>query len=54
MDIQIVAVEEHRGVRKELGRLVVVPVDSRSYVIRLKLGDGRSAYLTGSVKTQVA
>jgi len=47
MDIQVVAVEENRGVRKERGRLVVVP-DSESYVIRLRLEDGRSAYLMGS------
>jgi hypothetical protein len=47
MDIQVVAVEQHRGVRKQLGRLVVVP-DSESYLIQLRLEDGRTAYLTGS------
>jgi hypothetical protein len=48
MDIQIVAVEQNRGVRKERGRLVVVP-DDTSYVVRLMLPDGRPAYLTGSL-----
>lgn len=47
MDIQVVAVEENRGVRKERGKLVIVP-DSHSYLIRLTLEDGRPAYLTGS------
>jgi len=47
MNIQVLEVEEHRGVRKERGRLVVVP-DSESYLIRLRLEDGRPAFLTGS------
>ena len=46
MDIEVVAVEENRGIRRERDTLVVVP-DSMSYVIRLRLKDGRPAYLMG-------
>lgn len=53
MNIQVVAVETNRGVRKEGRRLVVCP-DSESYVIRLKLEDGRPAYLTGKAHQAVA
>lgn len=47
MNVEVVAVEHNRGVRKERDELVVVP-DSTSYVLRLKLGDGRPAYLMGA------
>ena len=47
MEIEVVAVEENRGVRREQDTLVVVP-DSTSYVLRLRLEDGRPAYLMGA------
>lgn len=47
MNVEVTAVEENRGTRKVGNRLVVVP-DSTSYVVWLKLEDGRPAYLVGS------
>jgi hypothetical protein len=47
MNVEVEAVEENRGTCKVGKDLIVVP-DSHSYVIRLRLEDGRSAYLTGS------
>jgi hypothetical protein len=47
MNVEVVAVLENRGIRKERGTLVVVP-DSLSYLVELKLDDGRTAYLTGA------
>lgn len=47
MNIEIMSVELGRGIQKQRGRLAVVP-DDKGYVIRLKLEDGRFAYLAGS------
>ena len=46
MDIEVVSVEENRGIRRERDTLVVVP-NSTSYLIQLRLEDGRPAYLMG-------
>jgi hypothetical protein len=51
--VRVVSVEPCRGLRKERGRLVVVP-DEESYIIHLMLDDGRPAFLTGRLGEALA